>query len=92
MIKRTYMKYVDEVVERASVCAKFKLYTHENKGIANYESLQRLLELLQGEVDELKEAVKLGAKEPIQSECGDIVVYAALILDYIAMKGKKIED
>ncbi len=91
MASKDYMRYVDECIERALVAAKFKFYTHENKGIANYESLERLLELLEGEVAELKEAIESGKKEHIQSECGDVVVYAALILDYIALKDKVVK-
>lgn len=85
-----YKDYVANLLDDAMDTAKFKLLVHAHKGRANYTSTLELLNLLQGEVKELEDALALGKKECILSECGDIIVFAALMIEYIKSKGKVI--
>ena len=71
----------NEILEDAMVAAKFKFMIHRRKGGWTHKSMDVLIAELEREIVELKEAVKVGKKEPISSEGADIINYAAMIID-----------
>jgi len=60
---------------------KFKLYVHRAKGKFDWKSNEMLLDQLEAEVVELRNAVKLGKKESIISEAADVANFAYFIAD-----------
>lgn len=70
----------DNVLEDALVAAKFKFMIHRRKGGWRHKDHSTLLKELKREVIELEQAK---TKEEIISECGDIINYAAMLMDNI---------
>lgn len=77
-----YNNQVEKVLENAIQAGRYKFMVHSVKGGWAHKSTTQLLEELKKEVIELEEAIVSGkGKEFIASEIGDVVNYAAMLLD-----------
>jgi hypothetical protein len=70
----------NDILEDALVSAKFKFMLHRRKGGWRHKDKDVLMTELKREVKELQEAK---SKEAIISECGDIINYAAMLIDNV---------
>lgn len=73
-----------EILMDAMDVAKAKFAVHRDKGSWKFKTFNMLKEELQREVEELNNAVTV---EEVILECGDIVNYAAMIIDIVRSKG-----
>lgn len=75
----SYLDEVNELLKEAAAVAAAKMVIHKDKGPweNKYTSVEALLEGLEAEVREAKEAT---TSEELILECGDIVNYAAMII------------
>ena len=62
------------------VAMEYKFILHQNKGSFDWKSRDKLIEELEREIGELKQAK---TKEEVVSECADIANYAFMIADKI---------
>ena len=79
-----YNNRVEEVLDNVTQAGRYKFMIHSVKGSWGHKSQEVLLDELSKEVEELKEAILQNkGKEAIASEIGDVVNYAAMLLEKV---------
>jgi len=81
----------DRQIKSLTEAIQYKMAVHSDKGQWNNLNVIEMLKQLADEVDELREAIQNDNVLEAIHECGDIGVYAVMIIECL-MRGRSLKD